>query len=226
VVRTSRDSGRTWSEGRRLPNGILGPVKNKPVRLGDGTILAPSSTETPETPSAWRVHFERSRDEGATWEVVRPSPHTQGPPIDAIQPSILTHADGRLQALGRTRSGRLFETWSLDQGQTWAPLTLTALPNPSAGTDAITLKDGRHLLVYNHTPKGRTPLNIAVSRDGKSWEPAHVLESDAGEYSYPAVIQTSDGLVHVTYTWKRQRIKHVVLDPRKIGSGQSVVGSR
>jgi predicted neuraminidase len=215
MARTSLDAGRTWSDARRLPDGILGPVKNKPVRLPDGTILAPSSTETPQTPSTWRVHFERSRDNGATWEIVRPPSPTAGPPIEAIQPSILTHADGRLQAIGRTRSGRLFETWSGDRGQTWSPVALTALPNPSAGTDAVTLRDGRHLLVYNHTPKGRTPLNIAVTRDGKAWETVHVLESDAGEYSYPAVIQTSDGLVHITYTWKRERIKHVVIDPAK-----------
>jgi predicted neuraminidase len=78
------------------------------------------------------------------------------------------------------------------------------------------LKDGRHLLVYNHTAKGRTPLNVAVTRDGQKWEAAHVLESEPGEYSYPAIIQTADGLVHITYTWRRQRIKHVVIDPAKL----------
>ena len=213
MARTSKDNGRTWSMARRLPDGFLGPVKNKPVRLSDGTILAPSSTETPDTPSTWRVHFERSRDQGATWDIARPPSAADTAPIEAIQPSILIHADGRLQAIGRTRSGRLFETWSSDRGQTWMPIALTALPNPSAGTDAVTLKDGRHLLVYNHTPKGRTPLNIAMSRDGATWQGVHVLESDPGEYSYPAVIQTTDGLVHITYTWRRERIKHVVIDP-------------
>ena len=213
MARTSKDNGRTWSAARRLPDGFLGPVKNKPVRLSDGTILAPSSTESSETPSRWRLHFERSRDGGATWEIVRPPSPADVTPIDAIQPSILIHADGRLQAIGRTRSQRLFETWSSDRGQTWSPVGLTALPNPSAGTDAVTLKDGRHLLVYNHTPKGRTPLNIAISRDGVTWQGVHVLESEPGEYSYPAVIQTSNGLVHVTYTWKRERIRHVVIDP-------------
>jgi predicted neuraminidase len=216
MVRTSADGGRTWSDARRLPDGILGPIKNKPVRLADGTIIAPSSTETPESPSTWRVHFERSRDVGATWSVSRPAASPGGAPIDAIQPSILIHAGGRLQAVGRTRSGRVFETWSEDGGQTWMPVTLTELPNPSAGTDAVTLKDGRHLLVYNHTPKGRTPLQVAVTRDGKTWETVHVLESEPGEYSYPAIIQTADGLVHITYTWKRERIKYVVLDPAKI----------
>jgi predicted neuraminidase len=133
-----------------------------------------------------------------------------------------------LQAIGRTRNGRLFETWSNDAGKSWSALRLTELPNPNSGTDAVTLRDGRHLLVYNHNvkPKDRTPLNVAVSTDGKAWEAALVLESDpAGQYSYPAVIQTADGMVHVTYTWKRERIKHTVIDPaalrtRPIKNGQ------
>jgi len=216
MLRASPDDGRTWSDGQRLPDGILGPIKNKPFRLPDGSIIAPSSTETPDSPSTWRVHFERTRDAGATWSVSRPPAAAEGSAIDAIQPSILTHGGGKLQAIGRTRSGRVFQTWSEDSGQTWSPVTLLELPNPSAGTDALTLKDGRHLLVYNHTPKGRTPLNVAISRDGRVWTTVHVLENEPGEYSYPAVIQTADGLVHITYTWRRERIKHVVLDPTKL----------
>jgi predicted neuraminidase len=216
MVRTSRDNGRTWTEGRRLPDGILGPIKNKPVLLADGTLLSGSSTETDARPSAWRVHFERSTDGGATWTTVAPPASADAAQIDAIQPSILIHPGGRLQAVGRSRSGRLFETWSSDAGRTWAALSLIALPNPSAGTDAVTLRDGRHLIVYNHTAQGRSPLNVAVSRDGKVWEAALVLESEPGEYSYPAVIQTSDGKVHFTYTWKRQRIKHVEIDPAQL----------
>lgn len=216
MVRSSRDNGRSWSDARRLPDGVLGPVKNKPVRLSDGTIVSGSSTETPDAANLWRVHFERSTDNGATWTIVRPAPVTEGPEIGAIQPSMLIHKDGRLQAVGRSRSQRVFETWSSDKGLTWSPVTLTSLPNPSAGTDAVTLRDGRHLIVYNHTLKGRSPLNVAVSRDGKVWESALVLESEPGEYSYPAVIQAPDGLVHITYTWKRQRIKHVVVDPAKL----------
>lgn len=216
MQRTSRDSGRTWSDAVRLPDGILGPIKNKPVRLSDGTLLSPASTETPEKPSKWRVHFERSTDNGKTWSIVRPPDRPDGPPLDAIQPSILLHPKGRLQAIGRSRSQYLFETWSDDGGKSWSAVTLTSLPNPSAGTDAVTLRDGRHLLVYNHTPRGRSPLNVAVSRDGKAWEAALVLESEPGEYSYPAVIQAADGMVHITYTWKRQRIKHAVVDPAKL----------
>lgn len=213
-LRSSPDGGRTWSAARRLPDGILGPIKNKPVQLADGTILAPTSTETNERPSKWRVHFERSTDGGKTWSATPPL--NDGVELGAIQPSILFHGGSRLQAVGRTRQGRVFETWSDDLGKNWRPLALLELPNPNAGTDAVTLQDGRHLLVYNNTPKGRTPLNVAISKDGRSWRNVVELENAPGEYSYPAVIQASDGRIHVTYTWKRQRIKHVVLDPAKL----------
>jgi predicted neuraminidase len=216
MFRTSRDGGATWGDARRLPDGILGPIKNKPVRLADGSIVSPSSTESTDSPSTWRVHFERSADGGRTWTAVRPAPTTGRDRIDAIQPAILIHPGGKLQAVGRTRSQRVFDTWSDDGGRTWTPLALTDLPNPNSGLDAVTLRDGRHLIVYNHTTLGRSPLNVAVSRDGRTWHAAHVLVNEPGEYSYPAVIQTTDGLVHVTYTWRRQRIRHVVLDPERL----------
>ena len=78
------------------------------------------------------------------------------------------------------------------------------------------LKDGRALLVYNHSSTSRSMLNVAVSRDGEHWQAALVLENQPGEFSYPAVIQTREGLVHATYTWKRERIKHVVIDPVRL----------
>ena len=212
MLRTSTDDGRTWSDARRLPDGILGPIKNKPVQLANGDLLSPTSTED----RGWRVHFERSGDGGKTWTATPPV--NDGKEIGAIQPSILIHKDGKLEAVGRTEQGRVFEIWSEDQGRTWGKMTLTDLPNPNSGIDATTLADGRFVLVYNHTPKGRSPLNVAVSSDGKKWERALVLESEPGEYSYPAVIQSRDGLVHITYTWKRQRVKHVVVDPTKLGA--------
>lgn len=214
MLRTSTDGGRSWSEAKRLPDGILGPVKNKPIQLADGTILSASSAEGLSPAPSWRVHFERSSDGGAAWTKTIVPTTTDSPA--AIQPSLLVHRDGSLQALGRTRSGKIFTTTSTDQGRSWSPLELTTLPNPNSGTDAVTLRDGRHLLIYNHTPKGRTPLNLAVSHDGRAWQAALVLEQEPGEYSYPAIIQTADGLVHATYTWKRQRIKHVVIDPAKL----------
>lgn len=207
--KSSSDGGRTWSDATRLPDGFLGPVKNKPVQLASGRIVSASSTESVDANPTWSVHFEISDDGGRTWTKTSPPP---GPTrIDAIQPAILTYADGRLQALGRTRSERVFETWSTDGGRTWSPLALTSLLNPNAGIDAATLKDGRQVIVFNDTMRGRTPLNVATSRDGKTWDRIDVLERGAGEFSYPAVIQTRDGRVHITYTWNRTNIKHVVL---------------
>ncbi|HEY2849566.1 MAG TPA: sialidase family protein [Gemmatimonadaceae bacterium] len=209
-VRTSTDGGVTWSDARKLPDGIIGPVKNKPVQLANGTIVSPSSTESGDTPPRWQVHFERSSDRGKTWTSVTPP---DAPDVNAIQPTILEMADGTLDALVRTQSTRIFETKSTDGGATWSPLMPTDLPNPNSGIDGVRLRDGRRLLVFNRSETERTPLNVAVSADGKTWTDLIVLEKDPGEYSYPAVIQTRDGMVHITYTWKRRRIKHVVLDP-------------
>jgi predicted neuraminidase len=207
---TSDDDGATWSPPRPLPDGFLGPIKNKPVQLTDGAVLCPSSTED----AGWQVHFERTDDRGRDWS--KTDPLNDGKEIGAIQPTILFHADGRLQALGRSRQGKIWQAWSKDGGKTWGAMELTKLPNPNSGIDAVTLADGRQLLVYNHTAQDRSPLNIAVSEDGKTWKSALVLETEAGEYSYPAVVQDRDGLVHITYTWKRQRVKHVVVDPKKL----------
>jgi predicted neuraminidase len=214
MVLTSTDGGRTWGAPRRLPEGVLGPIKNKPVVLPDGTWLSGSSTE--DSPTGWRVHFERSKDAGITWRVV--GPVDKGTNIEAIQPSVLFHRDGRLQALVRTKSGFVGTTWSKDQGQTWSALAATTLPNPNSGIDALTLADGRHLVVYNHASGARYPLDVALSKDGVTWTHALTLESEPrpSGYAYPAVIQTKDGRIHVTYTWDRQRIKYVVLDPRKL----------
>jgi len=217
MLRTSNDGGKTWSDARRLPDGILGPIKNKPVQLANGDILCPTSTETTEKPSKWRVHFERTPDLGKTWTKIEPIAATTTPEMNAIQPSILFHSGGKLQAIGRSRDKRLFQTWSGDGGKTWSALTPTDLPNPNSGTDAVTLRDGRHLLVNNPTERGRSPLSVAISRDGKAWRNVLVLEDEPkAEFSYPAVIQTRDDLVHITYTWKRQKVKHVVVNPAKL----------
>jgi predicted neuraminidase len=215
MLQTSDDNGQTWGEARPLPDGILGPIKNKPVQLADGSILCGSSVEAFKTPPFWRIHFERTTDNGLSWSSSEAPQPAASPP--AIQPSILFLGHGKLMAVGRSRVGRIFATTSADNGLTWSKLALLDLPNPNSGTDAVTLKDGRQLLVYNNATKGRSPLNLAVSGDGRTWNAALVLEDEPNaEFSYPAIIQTSDGLVHVTYTWKRQLIRHIVIDPAKL----------
>ena len=219
VVRESIDGGRTWGEQRRLDDDAVGPVKNKPLVRRDGTVIAGASSED----DGWRVHFETSTDGGRTFvrgPAVHAAPDTKGSGgkglVSAIQPSLLELGGEKLLAVGRTKEGRIFEIESTDAGKTWGELRLGSLPNPNAGTDAVTLADGRHLLVYNHTDKGRSPLNVAISRDGRSWQTVVALETKPGEFSYPAVIQSADGLVHITYTWNREAIARVVLDPAKL----------
>ncbi|HVX39714.1 MAG TPA: sialidase family protein [Gemmatimonadaceae bacterium] len=245
MMMTSADDGRTWSDARRLPAGVLGPIKDKPVALPNHVWLAGSSTEA--SPADWRVHFELTADEGRTWSVV--GPVERGAGFQAIQPTLLFPGDGRIEALCRTQQGVIAMTWSLDGGRTWTPLAATELPNPNSGIDAVTLADGRLLLVYNHSAHlpgwsghgYRSPLDVALSRDGVHWKHVLTIEDvphSLGDslpvdelaspptgrtqqavnegFAYPAVIQSADGLVHVTYTWNRKAIKHVVLDPRKL----------
>ena len=205
----SDDEGRTWRDRHPLPRGGIGPVKNKPVELPDRAILCPSSSEH----DGWRVHFEVTRDLGLTWDVIGPVDGADEFP--AIQPTILTHPDGRLQALCRTHgTGVIAQTWSADGGRTWTPLAATSLPNPDSGLDAVTLRDGRHLLVYNPITQGRHKLSVALAADGEAWREVLALEDEeTGEFSYPAVIQAADGLVHITYTFHREAIKHVIVQP-------------
>jgi predicted neuraminidase len=210
MLMTSDDHGRNWRGPTRLPKDIVGPVRNKPVELLDNVLLCGSSTED----AGWRVHMERTRDFGKTWS--RTGVLNDPMEFGVIQPTILVHRGGRLQILCRSKQEYIIESWSEDEGKTWSRMKRTTLPNPNSAIDAVNLRDGRFLLVYNHATEGRQSLNVAVSEDGRTWQAALVLENQPGEYSYPAAIQASDGLVHATYTWKRERIRHVVLDPAKL----------
>jgi predicted neuraminidase len=209
--KTSEDGGQTWSPPERLADGIIGPAKDKPIELADGTILSPSSTEG----DGWKLFIERGTDQGRHWQ--RIGPLADSAEFSAIQPTLLAWPSGTLQLLARSRQGSIVQSWSADAGLSWSPLTKTALPNPNSGIDAVMLRDGRALLVYNPTRLRRSPLVVAISEDGEHWRDVLTLEDGWGEYSYPAVIQTADGLVHVTYTWKRERIRYVVIDPARLG---------
>ncbi|PHQ36999.1 exo-alpha-sialidase [Rhodopirellula bahusiensis] len=224
----SYDDGRTFRDRGRLPEGIDGPVRSKPILLGDGTLLCPSSTEHDHD---WRMHFEILVDFdhpelGASWKRFEPKEQ----PFQVIQPTLLTTATGEIQALLRSKHSKIFQALSRDQGHTWTTLADTGLPNPNSGIEALTLADGRHLLLYN--PAGgerkdgwgsRQVLDLVISDDGHNWNKVATVERvDKGELSYPAMIQTRDGKVHLTYTWKRQRVRHMVVDPARLKTGEKV----
>ncbi len=221
-VITSCDGGQKWTTPVRLPAGILGPIKDKPILIRNGWLLSPSSTED----HGWQVHVELSGDGGTTW--TRTPPLNNPQEVRLIQPTLLEHPGGRIQMLCRSKDHFIYTAWSQDYGLSWGPFLPLSLPNPNSGIDAVRLHDGRYLLVYNHVhcKKGETwgdrnILNVALSDDGLHWKAAVLLENDPdpeSEYSYPAVIQTGDGKVHITYTWNRKTIKYVVLDPGKIST--------
>jgi alpha-L-fucosidase len=212
LYKTSADNGKTWSAATHIPNNLLGPIKNKPVRLPNGKILYPTSFETAEK---WNSYLETSDQELKNWERINLDNST----YQTIQPTILFHKNGNMQLLFRSKNKAIIESWSKNNGQTWSALTPTSLPNNNSGIDAVTLKNGDQALIFNPITKDRNKLGIALSKDGINWEAAVLLEDDPdpkAEYSYPAIIQAKDGLIHVTYTWNRQTIKHAVINPSKL----------
>ena len=239
----SKDGGKTWSDPEALPDGFLGPIKNKPEMV-NGRLICGSSTEN----KGWRFHVEILDLKTRKWKYVGPVDAELKPRTDdvdsatvdmqhpiykegekaryiySIQPSILKLKDGRLQVLMRTHNAKLATSFSSDGGDTWTPVTLLDIENNQSGTDAVTLKDGRHVLIYNNfetlpgTKKGpRTPLSLAISDDGTHWRHLLTLEdSPINQYSYPGIIEGKDGKLHCIYTWRRQRVAYKEVDLKRI----------
>jgi predicted neuraminidase len=228
----SLDDGKTWSAPEHLPAGLVGPVRAKPYVMPDGTIVSGTSFETYRS---WAVWIERSTDQGKTWAKIGPIV----PPLDLdlhglgdaraeipsqvpgsedwkytngiIQPSVvpLGGAHLRLYARSTAKTARVSVADSYDNGVTWTQARPLDVPNPNSGIDAVALKDGRVVLIYNNTTSGRTPLNLAVSSDGEHFKMFYTLEDAPGEDSYPAIIQSSNGDIYMTYTWDRRSIEFV-----------------
>jgi len=239
----SSDGGQTWSAPTALPAGLVGPAKNKPITLSNGDILCGTSSEAWRS---WACWVEISRDGGQNWlrygpitapgfsggdtggsdivspvwdataqELVLPDGH-----CGVIQPTVWEYAPGRLRMLMRAtrRAGFVCAAFSDDYGRTWSSATTTDIPNPNSGLDAVRLSDGRVVLVCNPTREGRTPLSLLVSEDnGETWPWRKDVETEPGEYSYPSIIQTTDGRVHIVYTYRRIQIRHLALDPGDLG---------
>jgi predicted neuraminidase len=225
----SVDEGKTWSAVEHLPAGLLGPIRAKPLVLPDGTVVSGTSFEAYRSWAAW---IERSTDGGNTWAKIGPivPPVNPDGPIDAdaqarqvpgssnwkdidgiIQPSVVTLGKKHLRLYARStaKTARICVADSYNDGVTWTQARPLEVPNPNSGVDALALRDGRVVLVYNNTQSGRTPLNLAVSKDGEHFNMFYTLEESPGEYSYPAMIQTAAGDLEITYTWNRKTIEHI-----------------
>jgi predicted neuraminidase len=212
-VQRSSDGGKTWGKAEILPAGLLGPIKNKPIEH-KGAILSPTSVESHR---AWCAWVERSTDDGKTWTRHGPIA-VPGKPHGLIQPTLLVTSKGSVLALCRSRGiGFVCQAESADGGRTWSEARPTALPNPNSGIDGVRASDGAFYLAYNPSRLLRTPLVIARSADdGKTWKDVATAEKAPGEYSYPALIQSADGKLHLTYTYNRKHIKHLAYDPKEL----------
>ncbi|MEO6173721.1 MAG: sialidase family protein [Flavobacterium circumlabens] len=212
---TSKDNGATWSAPKYLPEGILGPIKNKPVEVVPGIILCGSSTESTEN-NQWRVHVETYTEATDIWEKIGVADQKQ---FDVIQPTFLVHANNTIQMLSRSKHNKIITSWSKDNGRNWAETDSLNVVNSNSGIDALTLSKKSFLLVNNPLPQGkdwfngRNILDVEYSANGISWKKLFDLENQKeGEFSYPAIIRTSDGKIHVLYTYNRKYIKHVTFD--------------
>ena len=213
-VQWSEDQGETWTQPKRLPDGMRGPDRNKTFILPNGEVLHPST-------AANGIHIEISDSELLNWKRL---PRLEDPEkLLALQPTILDHGNERLQILTRTFARKLGSAWSEDNGKTWSPIQPLDIYMANSGIDAVKLPDNRYLLVYNPTSAPLYPtawgkrdtITIALSDDGISWRNVLDLETAPVRegYAYPCVIVGSDGLVPLTYTPARTRIRYVVLDP-------------
>lgn len=207
LCRRSVDGGESWSDESCVLDELGCLAKNKPIRLRTGELLLPT-------------YSDRANDSRvALWDPHRKCwthcGHVRGVDgADTIQPAAVELADGTIVMWLRSHNERIYVTRSADGGRTWTAAERTSLPNPDSGIDAVRLRDGRILLCYNPTTRGRTPLVVAVSEDqGRTFHDRLTLESAPGEYSYPAIVQAPDGKVHVTYTHRRTHIRHVTFDP-------------
>ena len=209
MMKSTDNQGLTWTQPVHLPDGILGPIKNKPVERSDGQILCPSSTETN---TEWKVQMEIFDPKNHSW-VARPVDPSSS--FQVIQPTLLAYNDSTFRILCRSKSDSIITALTRDYGINWSPLCALNLPNPNSGIDAVTLTNGSHLLVYNPLTSGkewvngRNRLNLAWSADGLQRTDIFVLEdAPSGEYSYPAIIQSADQLIHIVYTYNRSQIKY------------------
>lgn len=232
-TKVSRDEGRSWSSYRELPllDGFTaGPVKDKPIVLSDGSWLAPTSRET-ET--EWDAAVTLSKDDGDTWELGGPVPldHAAVEGKGIIQPTLWESDSGSVHMLLRSDAGNIYRSDSMDSGKTWCGAYPTSLPNNNSGIDLDRLSNGSLVLCYNPVDLSwgkRTPLALSISEDnGTSWDTSIILEDEdpptdeervkldranrPNEFSYPAILALGNR-IHVTYTWKRQRICYRILE--------------
>ena len=196
----STDNGQTWGAYQPLMDypGLM--FRSKPLLL-PGQIIIPAYDER-----EWQSRMMISDDGGQSWRLTDPISTPQG----NIHACLVQLSNGNLLAYLRTggKGGVIWRTESSDGGETWREPEPTPLPNPNAGIDLIKLHSGTLLLVYNHSDQQRTPLCLAWAGEDEGWSAPIKLEDTPGEFSYPTLLQTRDGQIHLVYTHQREHIHY------------------
>lgn len=183
------------------------------IQLPSGRIILPLYSD------GYMLGLMAISDDGAkTWRASSPIPG-----LGLNQPSVERKKDGTLVAYMRDegpRPKRILYSESKDEGETWSTAVDLEIPNPNSSLEILALKDGRWVMVYNDTERGRHQLALSLSDDeGATWKWTRYLEkTETGSYHYPFIYQGSDGLIHISYTYQAGRrakksIKHVALSP-------------
>ena len=199
-----------------LKRSIGWMTRIKPLILESGKIILPLYSDG--------LNFSLtaiSEDDGETW---RPSLPIVG--RGPIQPALAQKSNGDIVALMRDSGNsptRVHKSISKDQGESWSATVKTDIPN-TASVELLKLKDGNWAFLGNPIEDGRYQLSLYISEDeGESWKWKVNIEDSpkgTGSFSYPSLVQDSKGLLHMTYSYKKdesgETIKHVVVDPKKV----------
>jgi predicted neuraminidase len=210
--RISEDEGASFGPAHRLVSSPLlnvgTLVRGPAISFEDGTVGLPVYHEL----LGKFGELLRITPEGEVLEKLRLS-HGRS----SLQPVVVPL--GRLDAVAFLRSSggspkRVLSTRTADGGRTWSDLVPTALPNPDAAIAAVRARGGALVIAYNESEVDRSNLKIAVSRDdGRTFAPLSTVDppepSRARELAYPWLLESSDGSLHLLYSWNRSRIVHV-----------------
>jgi predicted neuraminidase len=193
----------------------------KPLVHENGTIMLPLYSDG--------YNFSimaLSQDQGKSWKASAPLVSRGG-----IQPAIAKRKNGEIVALMRDNGdepGAIKMSVSVDTGNHWSPVMKTSIPNPGSSVEMLSARDGRWWLVCNDLPSGRNQLSLYTSDDeGSHWINSGILANDTlakESYSYPAMIQDSNGYIHITYSKQSKTtgntIEYVRLRPESLNTNR------